>query len=307
MRLRRSPPARSARPRGPRADGAGRAPVERRWSEVEDRCGPSWARGRIACGDGYTRRSDRPHGRRTTSGTEEDSVTRSDEHATSAGAPARRAVATRRRRPRRRWRGSPAGSGPASRRSSRASPRSSALALVVLLAEGHLLIEDVPGVGKTMLSKALARSIDCTVRRIQFTPGPAALRRHRRLGLQPGHPRVRVPARRRLRQHRGRRRDQPRLAQDPVGAARVHGGAPGHRRRHDVPARRAVHGDRDPEPDRDGGHLRPARGAARPLHGAGLDGLPGRGRRDRDARRAHRAATRSTTSSRSPTPPRSAS
>jgi MoxR-like ATPase len=43
-------------------------------------------------------------------------------------------------------------------------------ALVVLLGEGHLLIEDVPGVGKTQLSKALARSIDCTVRRIQFTP-----------------------------------------------------------------------------------------------------------------------------------------
>jgi MoxR-like ATPase len=44
------------------------------------------------------------------------------------------------------------------------------LALVVLLAEGHLLIEDVPGVGKTMLAKALARSIDCSVKRIQFTP-----------------------------------------------------------------------------------------------------------------------------------------
>lgn len=42
--------------------------------------------------------------------------------------------------------------------------------LVTLLAEGHLLLEDVPGVGKTMLSKALARSIDSTVRRIQFTP-----------------------------------------------------------------------------------------------------------------------------------------
>jgi MoxR-like ATPase len=42
--------------------------------------------------------------------------------------------------------------------------------LTVLLAEGHLLIEDVPGVGKTMLAKALARSVDCTVRRIQFTP-----------------------------------------------------------------------------------------------------------------------------------------
>ncbi|WP_374202484.1 AAA family ATPase [Nocardioides sp. CFH 31398] len=43
-------------------------------------------------------------------------------------------------------------------------------ALVVLLAEGHLLVEDVPGVGKTMLSKSLARSIDASVRRIQFTP-----------------------------------------------------------------------------------------------------------------------------------------
>ncbi|MGN9765103.1 AAA family ATPase [Micromonospora sp. SD12] len=44
------------------------------------------------------------------------------------------------------------------------------LALAVLLAEGHLLIEDVPGVGKTKLAKAMARSIDCSVRRIQFTP-----------------------------------------------------------------------------------------------------------------------------------------
>ncbi|MFW6596978.1 AAA family ATPase [Propionibacteriaceae bacterium Y2011] len=44
------------------------------------------------------------------------------------------------------------------------------LALVVLLAEGHLLVEDVPGVGKTMLAKALGRAIDCSVRRIQFTP-----------------------------------------------------------------------------------------------------------------------------------------
>jgi MoxR-like ATPase len=44
------------------------------------------------------------------------------------------------------------------------------LAMTVMLAEGHLLIEDVPGVGKTMLAKALARSVDCTVKRIQFTP-----------------------------------------------------------------------------------------------------------------------------------------
>jgi MoxR-like ATPase len=44
------------------------------------------------------------------------------------------------------------------------------MALVSLLCEGHILIEDVPGVGKTMLAKALARSIGSSFRRIQFTP-----------------------------------------------------------------------------------------------------------------------------------------
>ncbi len=44
------------------------------------------------------------------------------------------------------------------------------LALVALLAGGHVLIEDAPGVGKTVLGKALARSLDCTFRRLQFTP-----------------------------------------------------------------------------------------------------------------------------------------
>ena len=44
------------------------------------------------------------------------------------------------------------------------------LCLATLLCNGHLLIEDVPGVGKTMLAKSLARSLDCTFRRIQFTP-----------------------------------------------------------------------------------------------------------------------------------------
>jgi MoxR-like ATPase len=42
--------------------------------------------------------------------------------------------------------------------------------LITLLCQGHLLIEDVPGVGKTMLAKALARSLDCSFRRVQFTP-----------------------------------------------------------------------------------------------------------------------------------------
>jgi MoxR-like ATPase len=44
------------------------------------------------------------------------------------------------------------------------------LALVALLCEGHLLFEDVPGIGKTTLAKALAKSLGCSFRRIQFTP-----------------------------------------------------------------------------------------------------------------------------------------
>ena len=44
------------------------------------------------------------------------------------------------------------------------------LMLISLLCEGHILIEDIPGVGKTSLASALSRSIGCTFRRIQFTP-----------------------------------------------------------------------------------------------------------------------------------------
>src|SRR5579864_4755060 len=42
--------------------------------------------------------------------------------------------------------------------------------VLCLVAEGHLIIEDFPGVGKTMLAKALARSLDCSFSRLQFTP-----------------------------------------------------------------------------------------------------------------------------------------
>ena len=44
------------------------------------------------------------------------------------------------------------------------------LTVLCLLAEGHLIIEDLPGVGKTTLAKALARSVDCSFSRLQFTP-----------------------------------------------------------------------------------------------------------------------------------------
>src|SRR5216684_2350106 len=45
-----------------------------------------------------------------------------------------------------------------------------AFSLIAVICQGHVLIEDVPGVGKTVLTKAIARSIGCTFKRIQFTP-----------------------------------------------------------------------------------------------------------------------------------------
>ena len=51
-----------------------------------------------------------------------------------------------------------------------ATPETLRLPLLCLLAEGHVLVEDVPGVGKTVLAKALARSLELTFHRVQFTP-----------------------------------------------------------------------------------------------------------------------------------------
>jgi MoxR-like ATPase len=73
-------------------------------------------------------------------------------------------------------------------------------AVVALLAEGHVLVEDVPGVGKTTLARALARSLDCSFARIQLTPDV-------------------LPARPGVRERGARRRAQPRLAAHTVGAA----------------------------------------------------------------------------------------
>ena len=89
------------------------------------------------------------------------------------------------------------------------------MALVCLVAEGHLLIEDVPGVGKTSLAKAIAASIGGTWHRIQFTPDllPSDVtgvsvwnRTSDNFEFRPGGG---------LRQRGARRRDQPRLARRP--------------------------------------------------------------------------------------------
>ena len=77
-----------------------------------------------------------------------------------------RSARSRSRSPARSSSASPA----ASVRSSTRRRRPCALAVLSLVSEGHLIIEDFPGVGKTMLAKALARSLDCSFSRIQFTP-----------------------------------------------------------------------------------------------------------------------------------------
>ena len=136
--------------------------------------------------------------------------------------------------------------------------------------------------------KSLARSIDCSVRRIQFTPdllpsdvtGVSVFNQEtREFEFRPGGVFANIVVGDEI--NRASPKTQSALLecmeerQVTVDNTTYHLDA-------------AVHGDRDPEPDRDGGHLRPPRGPARPLHGAAVGGLPGRGRRDRDARLPHR-------------------
>ena len=99
-----------------------------------------------------------------------------------------------------------------------------------MLARGHVLIEDVPGVGKTTLAQALARSFHCSFQRIQFTSDmlPSDV-----IGvsvLQSVAPGIRIQARADLRQHRAGRRDQPHHSENAIGAARSDERIPGDRR-----------------------------------------------------------------------------
>ena len=145
---------------------------------------------------------------------------------------------------------------------------------VALLARGHLLVEGVPGLAKTMAIKTLAASIGGEFKRIQFTPDLVPADLDRDPHLQPEDRRVQHVARTGLHQPPARRRDQPGAGQGPVGAARGDAGAPGHDRARDVQGPSAVPRPRDAEPDRDRGHLRPARGPGRPVHAQGPRRLP---------------------------------
>ena len=63
------------------------------------------------------------------------------------------------------------------------------LLLVALLADGHVLIEDIPGLGKTLIAKSLARSIGASFKRVQFTPDllPADITGFNVYNQQAGH------------------------------------------------------------------------------------------------------------------------
>src|SRR6266849_3110882 len=117
---------------------------------------------------------------------------------------------------------------------------------------------------------------------------PDACRRHRAYTLRPQEPGIHRATRPGVRQPPSCRRDQPRPGQDPGRAAGSDAGGPGDDRGPRPRPRATFHGARDSKPDRAGGHLRAARGAARPLSPQGADRLPDAGRRDRDGAPGHR-------------------
>ena len=176
------------------------------------------------------------------------------------------------------------------------------LSLTVLLAEGHLLIEDVPGVGKTMLAKALARSIDCSVRRIQFTPDllPSDItgcrifdQQRRDFEFKPGAIFAQIVIGDEI--NRASPKTQSALLESMEERQVTIDGQT-------LRAAQPLHGGGHPEPGGDGGHLPAARGAARPLHGPGVHRLPQRRRPSCRCSTCTAASRRWTTCSRWRTP-----
>ena len=156
--------------------------------------------------------------------------------------------------------------------------------LVALLTGGHVLLEGVPGLAKTLTVRTLAHGAGRQLRPHPVHARPRARRPRRHAPVAAGRRQLPHRARPGVRQPAARRRDQPRARQGPVRAARGDAGAPGHDRRRDAPRARAVPRARHAEPDRVRGHLRPARGAGRPLPVQARGRLPERRGRDRGRR-----------------------
>ena len=123
------------------------------------------------------------------------------------------------------------------------------LAIIAFLCQGHVLIEDVPGVGKTMLARSLARSLGYSFKRIQFTPDmlPSDVtgvsiynQNSREFEFRPG------PI---ISQIVSGGRDQPGNPQDPVRLVGSHGRTPDHRGWGNPYPAGAFHGSGNPEPD----------------------------------------------------------
>ena len=162
--------------------------------------------------------------------------------------------------------------------------------LITLLSGGHVLLVGVPGLGKSRLVETLGVVLGPRHQAGAVHPRPDA-GRHRR---QRGAGRDRGPAQLPLRARPGvlpvadGRRDQPRQPAHPVGAAAGDAGAAGRGRRRRASAAAAVPRAGDAEPDRAGGHLSAAGGAARPVPAGGRRRLPRAGRRTHHAAGDHR-------------------
>ena len=153
-------------------------------------------------------------------------------------------------------------------RSSLARTRSSRARLTALIAGGHVLLEGVPGLGKTLLVRTLSAALHLKFSRIQFTPDlmPADL-----IGTNmvfetaDGGRSFEFQTRPAVRQHRAGRRDQPGHAQDTVGSPGGDAGTQRHGRRPNAHSRRAVLRAGHAESAGNGRNLSAPRGPARSL------------------------------------------